>query len=116
MDQLLTDNKYIRTFIHIFIGIFVASFWLYLWFIVSDRVKQTIKEFNVHSSEIDVKVKLERYYRVTSSSGSGLHESVYILFTKQQQQNPSVISSRESSDIESSRNATWYEMNHYNAS
>lgn len=84
---------------------------------MSDIVKQTIQEFNVHSSEIDVKVKLERYYRVSSSSGSGLHESVYILFIKQQQQqqNPSgtSISSREPLDIESSRNATWYEMERY---
>jgi len=117
MDQLLENNKYIHTFIHVFIGIFVGSFWLYLWLIVSDRVKQTIKEFNVHSLEINVKVKLERYYRVTSSSsGSGLHESVYILFIKQQQQqlqNLSGISNREPSDIESSRNATWYEMERY---
>ena len=119
MDQLLKENnKNIHTFIHIFIGILVGSFWLYLWFIVSDRVKQTIKEFNDHSLKMNVKVKLERYYRVTSSSGSGLHESVYILFIKQQQQqqNPSDMSSRELLDIESSRNATWYEMNHYNAS
>jgi len=115
MDQLLTEenNKFIHTFIHVFIGIFVCSFWIYLWFIVSDRVKQTIREFNVHSLKINVKVKLERYYRVTESSGSGLDESVYILFIKQQQQNPSVISSREALDIESSRNATWYEMERY---
>jgi len=117
MDQLLTEenNKFIHTFIHVFIGIFVCSFWIYLWFIVSDRVKHTIKEFNVHS--LDVKVELERYYRVTnSSSGSGLDESVYILFIKQQQQqlhNLSGISNREPSGIESSRNATWYEMERY---
>ena len=81
---------------------------------MSSRVKQTIQEFNVQTLQMNVKVKLERYYRVTESSpGSGLDESVYILFIKQQQQNSSVISSREPSDMESSRNATWYEMERY---
>jgi len=117
MDQLLKENnKYIRTFIHVFIVMFVGSVWLYLWLVVSDRVKQTIREFNVHSLEINVKVKLERYYRVTeSSSGSGLDESVYILFIKQQQNLSECKTTveREPSDIESSRNATWYEMERY---
>ena len=74
------NNNLLHTFIHIFIGIVVGSVWLYLWLIVSSRVKQTIQEFNVQTLELDVKVKLYRYY-------IELIQKVYIYFSSSNSNN-----------------------------